>query len=50
MYHDPNNISSNYSTGNKSYWKGLDLDKSNKLYAKLMSGKKYEDDPRVKQE
>jgi hypothetical protein len=47
MDNDPNNISSNYSTGNKSYWKCINLDRSNKLYAKLMNGKKYEDDPRA---
>ena len=41
-------IVNNYSTGNKSYWKNLNLDKANKLYAKLMKGKKYEDDPRAR--
>lgn len=44
----PNNIANNYSTGNKSYWKALNLNKANKIYNKLMNGKRYEDDPRAR--
>ena len=43
---NPNNYNgttpSSWSTG-KDYWKYQQLDRANKLYAKLMNGRKYED-------